>query len=80
MRDNRTPTNVSAKSEIEPSTRGEPKAGAAPEPGAEGKFLRAVHEAACGIFGTVLGPEANDAHKDHFHLDMKARRRSAFCE
>jgi hypothetical protein len=43
-------------------------------------FVRKVHDDACNIFGTVLGPEANEAHKDHFHLDMKARRRSAFCE
>jgi hypothetical protein len=43
-------------------------------------FLTKVHDDACGIFGTVLGPEANDAHKDHFHLDMKARSRRAFCE
>jgi hypothetical protein len=27
----------------------------------------------------VLGPEANAAHKNHFHLDMKTRRKS-FCE
>lgn len=45
-----------------------------------GEFLAHVHGGACGTFGTVLGPEANDAHKDHFHLDMKPRRRSAFCE
>ena len=51
-----------------------------PNSEAEGAFLRAVHEDACGIFGTVLGPEANALHEDHFHLDMKARRRSAFCE
>jgi Extensin-like protein C-terminus len=37
-------------------------------------FLRAIHEGACRIFGTTLGPEANDAHKNHFHLDMKERR------
>jgi len=43
-------------------------------------FVRAVHDDACNIFGTVLGPEANEAHKNHFHLDMKARRHSAFCE
>ena len=46
----------------------------------KGDFVRKVHEHACNIFGTVLGPAANDSHKDHFHLDMKARRRSAFCE
>ena len=43
-------------------------------------FLHRVHEGACGIFGTVLGPEANDAHRNHFHLDMKARAHKAFCE
>ena len=44
------------------------------------EFVRKVHDDACNIFGTVLGPDANDAHKNHFHLDMKKRRRSAFCE
>jgi hypothetical protein len=47
---------------------------------AEGAFLRRLHKGACGIFGTVLGPEANEAHRDHFHLDLAPRRRSAFCE
>ena len=42
-------------------------------------FVRNLHDAACKTFGTVLGPEANAAHKNHFHLDMKARR-SGFCE
>ena len=46
----------------------------------EGSFLRRLHKGACGIFGTVLGPEANEAHRDHFHLDLAPRRRSAFCE
>jgi hypothetical protein len=47
---------------------------------AKSEFVRTVHDDACKIFGTVLGPEANDAHKNHFHLDMKARRHSAICE
>ena len=38
-------------------------------------FLKHVHDAACNDFGTVLGPEANEAHKNHFHLDMKKRRK-----
>jgi hypothetical protein len=46
----------------------------------EGAFLRRLHKGACGIFGTVLGPEANEAHRDHFHLDLAPRRRSAYCE
>ena len=43
-------------------------------------FVKHVHDAACKDFGTVLGPEANEAHKNHFHLDMKARRHSSFCQ
>jgi len=43
-------------------------------------FLHRVHDDACDVFGTVLGPEANDAHRNHFHLDMKARRHKAFCQ
>ncbi len=33
-------------------------------------FLREVHDGACGAFTTVLGPDYNDAHADHFHFDM----------
>ena len=40
------------------------------------EFVVKAHEKACSIFGTVLGPRANKAHKDHFHLDMKQRDRS----
>jgi len=40
------------------------------------EFVVKAHENACSIFGTVLGPRANKAHKDHFHLDMKQRDRS----
>jgi len=43
-------------------------------------FLRAVHDDACKTFETVLGPEANAAHKDHFHFDMKKRRYVKICE
>lgn len=45
-----------------------------------GAFLTKVHQDACNSFGTVLGPNSNEAHKDHFHLDMKPRSRRAFCE
>lgn len=48
--------------------------------GPEAEFLRSVHASACTVFGTVLGPEANEAHQDHFHLDMKYRRRNSFCQ
>ena len=46
----------------------------------EAHFLRRVHEQACGIFGTVLGPEANEAHRNHLHLDLAVRKRGSFCE
>lgn len=43
---------------------------------AEKEFLRIVHKSACKRFGTVLGPDYNEAHKDHFHLE---RSPGAFC-
>lgn len=47
---------------------------------AELAFLKEIHSGACGIFSTVLGPEANRAHHDHFHFDLKQRRGAAYCE
>ncbi|RMQ39981.1 hypothetical protein ALQ04_05002 [Pseudomonas cichorii] len=38
--------------------------------GDKGRFLRKVRDGACKNFSTVLGPEYNAAHRDHFHLDM----------
>lgn len=49
-------------------------------PTKEAMFLRAVHGGACGAFGTVLGPEANDPHRNHFHLDLIPRRGRGYCE
>lgn len=42
-------------------------------------FLRAAHGTACKIFGTVLGPEANSAHRNHFHVDLAQRDLGSFC-
>jgi hypothetical protein len=50
---------------------------AVPDP--KSQFLTFLFEDACKRFGTVLGPNANEAHKNHFHLDMK-QRRSSYCE
>jgi hypothetical protein len=44
----------------------------------EAAFLRRVQTGACHVLRTVLGPEANDSHRDHLHLDMKARN-SRIC-
>jgi hypothetical protein len=40
------------------------------------KFLKQVHDDACQTFATVLGPAANEAHRNHFHFDTKPRRAS----
>ncbi|MFN0217575.1 MAG: extensin family protein [Hyphomicrobium sp.] len=47
---------------------------APPPPTAKGDFLHKAHAAACRIFGTTLGPEANAAHRNHFHVDMAQRK------
>jgi hypothetical protein len=39
----------------------------------EMRFLRTVRDGACGSFATVLSPEYNAAHADHFHLDQDDR-------
>jgi hypothetical protein len=40
---------------------------------AEAAFLRQVRDGACDLFSTVLSPDYNSAHADHFHLDMAGR-------
>ena len=48
--------------------------------GAKGRTLRKVHALACGRFGTVLGPNADRFHQDHFHLDTANHRSGgAYC-
>lgn len=36
----------------------------------EQAYLRAVHRGACQHFTTVLGPNHDRAHHDHFHVDL----------
>ena len=45
----------------------------------KGKILRRMHRAACGPFGTVLGPDANRFHRDHFHFDVARYRGRSYC-
>ncbi len=45
----------------------------------DGAQLRQMWRAACGPFGTVLGPEANRFHRDHFHFDTARYRRGPYC-
>ncbi len=37
-------------------------------------FLRDLRAAACATFTTVLGPGANSAHAEHFHVDLAQRK------
>jgi hypothetical protein len=75
-----TKTSVIASAKAAPAPVPSPPAVAKePEPDPKAQFVIYLHEDACRRFGTVLGPEANAAHKNHFHLDMK-KRRKGFCE
>lgn len=40
-------------------------------------FLNTVRDSACKRFGTVLSPDYNAAHRDHFHLEVGGGR--PFC-
>ncbi|KAA0009668.1 extensin family protein [Billgrantia pellis] len=42
--------------------------------GARGDFLRAARDGACDLFGSVLGPDYNQAHADHLHFGMRGFR------
>ena len=52
------------------------KTGWLPGNAKEGRLLRLAHDAACGSFTTVLGPEANADHADHIHLDLGCHGKS----
>ncbi|MFT6089642.1 extensin family protein [Sulfitobacter sp.] len=43
------------------------------------KTMRRVHKGACGPFGTVLGPNADRYHQDHFHFDTARYRSGSYC-
>lgn len=45
----------------------------------QGRVLRDIHESACGTFRTVLGPDADQYHQDHFHVDNAQRRGRDHC-
>jgi hypothetical protein len=45
----------------------------------EGPILRRLHQAACGPFGTVLGPNSDRFHQDHFHFDVASYRSGTYC-
>ena len=43
------------------------------------KSMRKVHKAACGTFGTTLGPGSDGFHEDHLHFDVARHRGGAYC-
>ena len=43
------------------------------------EVMRELHSGACGLFGTVLGPDADRFHKGHFHFDTARRHSGAVC-
>lgn len=47
--------------------------------GKKGRILQRLHKSACGPFGTVLGPDSDRHHQDHFHLDTARHRNGSYC-
>lgn len=41
--------------------------------------MRKAHRAACGIFGTTLGPGSDGMHEDHLHFDVASHRNGSYC-
>lgn len=41
--------------------------------------MRRAYRAACGIFGTTLGPGSDGYHEDHLHFDTASHRNGAYC-
>lgn len=45
----------------------------------DSRFLSQAHKGACDVFSTILGPEADKHHVDHFHLDLGRGGRYLIC-
>lgn len=43
------------------------------------KEMRRAHKAACGIFGTTLGPGSDGFHENHLHFDTASYRSGSYC-
>lgn len=43
------------------------------------KPLKAMHRAACGRFGTTLGPGSDGMHEDHLHFDTARHANGPYC-
>nr|WP_239987607.1 extensin family protein [Sphingosinithalassobacter portus] len=49
-----------------------------PGGGAKAAFLREVRDGACKLYATVLSPDYNAQHADHFHMDQASRGASGW--
>ena len=47
--------------------------------GRNSRIMRSLHQSACGPFGTVLGPNSDPHHQDHFHFDTADYRGGTYC-
>ncbi len=72
-----------------PHLKAAPAEGEKPAPPAEradtpqARYLTGLHAIACKQFTTVLGPDANPAHRSHFHFDLGCHGRNCtylICE
>jgi hypothetical protein len=68
-----TPSNAAPEAPVD-APQGDP------ETTAEAKFLHLAHDSGRKLFATVLGPEANDAHRSHLHLDLQERKSVSVCK
>lgn len=44
-----------------------------------GKEMRKAYKAACGTFGTTLGPGSDGYHEDHLHFDTAGHSNGPYC-
>lgn len=44
------------------------------------RAMKASHRAACGSFGTTLGPGSDGMHEDHLHMDIVGYRNGTYCK
>ncbi len=44
------------------------------------RAIKAAHKAACGPFGTTLGPGSDGYHEDHLHVDIVSYRNGTYCK
>ena len=44
------------------------------------RAMKASHKAACGPFGTTLGPGSDGMHEDHLHVDIVSYRNGTYCK